>query len=131
MTFQDAVSMGPIWVKYWLMWLLVVAFILPLTLVIWRQTRIAGLIGFIGGILASLGVNAIFNALGYVKLLGLPHIILWTPLVVYMIALLRRGGLPWIAQAIVILITATMALSLIFDTVDVLRYILGERSARM
>ena len=43
MTLQDALATQPAWVQVWVMWLFIGAFVLPLGLLIWRRTRIAGI----------------------------------------------------------------------------------------
>jgi hypothetical protein len=42
----------------------------------------------------------LYDRMGYVKLLGLPHIVVWTPLAIYLVVLLRRDDLPmWLNGA--------------------------------
>jgi hypothetical protein len=131
MTLPEAIATQPAWISYWLNWMMVGAFILPLALLIWRQTRLVAVAAIVAGVLAALGTGWIYDRLGYVKLLGLPHIILWTPLAIYMIVLLRRGGLPKYARWIMLVVLATILISLAFDYTDTLRYFLGDRASRV
>ena len=80
MTLSQAIAQQPQWVQYWLYVLIFGIVVLPLSLLIWKQTRLTAIITIAASVLAGLGVSWLFDRLGYVKLLGLPHIILWTPL---------------------------------------------------
>ena len=65
--------------------------------------------------------------MGYVRLLGLPHLIFWIPLVIYLILRVCRGTpieTPY-RQVLYVLI-GTLLISLAFDAQDVVRYLLGE-----
>lgn len=128
MSFADALALQPTWVGLWLNCLLFGAFILPLALLIWRPTRMAALLTLAAGIIAGISINWMYSRLGYVKLLGLPHIILWGPLVVYLITRMRREDIPKWPWRILFMIVATLLVSLAFDVVDVARYALGERT---
>lgn len=129
MTFQDAVAHQPLWVRLWLVWLLFGAGALPLALFIWKQSRKVALAALIANIPAGLGTAWIYQYMGYVKLLGLAHIIFWTPLAVYLYMQLKRSDLPQWPRWIIMVALATLAISLAFDYTDALRYILGERTA--
>jgi uncharacterized membrane protein YeaQ/YmgE (transglycosylase-associated protein family) len=128
MTMQEALTLQPLWVRVWLDWLMIGAMILPLGLFIWRQTRFAALMNLIAGVLGGVGTGYLYNRMGYVKLLGLPHIVVWTPLAIYYFQSLRGGGLPKYASWIMVVAFLTITISLAFDYTDVLRYILGNRT---
>lgn len=127
MTLIEAIAQQPQWVQLWVNILLVVGFILPLALLIWPQSRVAGMLTALGSVIAGTLVDWIYGALGYVKLLGLPHIVIWVPVVVFLLAQIRREDMPVWPKRIMSLIAATLIISLAFDIVDVLRYILGNR----
>jgi hypothetical protein len=103
--------------------------VLPLSLLVWRQTRITSIVTIAASVLAGFGVSWLYDNLGYVKLLGLPHIILWTPLAYYLFTQIKRPDMPLWPRRILIAIVTVFLISLAFDYVDVLRYALGERSA--
>lgn len=127
MTFTQALAQQPLWVQYWMNWLLFAAFILPLALLIWRQSRIAGIATIVASMAAAGGIMWLHGKMGYVKLLGLPHIIFWTPLAIYLVMQIRRTDMPPWPRRIILVALATILISLAFDYVDVLRYLLGER----
>ncbi len=64
---------------------------------------------------------------GFVRLLGLGHLIAWTPQVVWYVQVILQGNaagwfLYWLMSVIVV-----NGLSLVIDFVDVVRYSLGEK----
>lgn len=128
MTLDEALALQPAWVTLWLNVLLFGAFILPLALLIWRQTRITALVTLATSVLAGITINMLYAQMGYVKLLGLPHILLWTPLAVYLYLQTTRPELSLWPRQIIWFILATITISLAFDYVDVLRYLLGDRT---
>jgi len=128
MTMQEAIALQPAWIGMWLRVLLLCAFILPISLVIWKKTRIAGIITPLASFASAFATGQLYNAVGYVKLLGVPHIIFWTPLVIYLIALWRSDDLTKIPRIILSVVIGAILISLAFDYVDLARYILGDRT---
>lgn len=129
MNFVEAVALQPAWVGIWLNLLLLGAFVLPITLLFWRASRMAGFWSLVAALLSGLGVTWMFNQLGYVKLLGLPHLLFWGPLLVYLWRQIKRPDMPVWPRRIIFVVMTVIAISLAFDTVDVLRYLLGERGS--
>lgn len=129
LTFNDAMALQPTWVLIWMNILLVGAFILPIALLIWKQSRVAGLLTLLASAIAGMLINVLFNNLGYVKLLGLPHLVLWTPLIVFLYAQTKRTDMPVWPRRIMWVVMTIIAISLAFDFVDVARYVFGERAA--
>jgi hypothetical protein len=129
MTLSQAIAAQPLWVQYWLYVLIFSIVVLPLTLLIWKQTRLTAVITIAASILAGIGVSRLYDHLGYVKFLGLPHVILWTPLVWYLWQQIKREDVPTWPRRIMIVVLAVFVVSLVFDYVDVVRYVLGERTA--
>jgi hypothetical protein len=128
MSFIEAMAAQPTWVQIWLNWMLISVFIAPLALFIWSETRLTAVIIALTHTLNGFAVMYLFNWLGYVKLLGFPHLIFWGPLVWYLVRLVRRETLPVWASRILWVLIATLAISLAFDLVDTIRYVLGERT---
>ncbi len=113
---------GPAWVVVWVAWLIVVN-----TASLLFLRRIEGRWVLAAWVANLLFMSALHWLNGYNRLLGLSHLLIWTPLLV---ALWRRrdelprGGNPgtWIRALIL-----TNAVSLVIDAVDVARYLLGDR----
>ena len=128
MTFEQALALQPAWLGYWLNWLFFGAFVLPLALLFWKQSRIIALVTVVASVIAGAGVYWLFGQMGYVKLLGLPHIIVWGPLSFYLYSRLKQPDMPIWPKRIVAVVLITILISLAFDVVDVARYILGNRT---
>ncbi len=128
MTLSEAMAAQPAWLQIWLNILLLGAFALPLSLLIWKQTRLLAVTCLLAAGLGAFGVDAMYQQLGYVKLLGLPHVILWTPLAIYLFVTWRKVTTPRAAKIIIAFILTTILISLAFDYTDVIRYALGERT---
>lgn len=128
MTLQEAIAQQPAWIGYWLKWLVFAAFLLPLALLIWRQSRIAAIAAVAAGIVGAFTTEWLYDKIGYVKLLGLPHIIVWTPLAIYLVRQIRRADMPKWPRWIMGVVLVSILISLAFDYADVLRYLLGERT---
>ena len=129
MTFGQAIDLLPLWVRIWLNVFTFGALVLPVVLLVWRQSRKAALVTLAADGMAAIGVYWLFGQLGYVKLLGLPHIIFWTPLVWFLWGEVRRADMPAWPRRILWAVLAVFVISLLFDYVDVARYALGERQA--
>lgn len=128
MTFNEAMALQPAWVGLWTNVLMLGAFVAPLLLLIWKPSRKAGIVTLIASLLGGVAMQFMFGAMGYVKLLGLPHLIFWGPVVVFLIAQQARGDMPVWPRRIIWGIMAVICISLVFDFVDVARWVLGERA---
>ena len=128
MTFTQAMQLMPIWVQIWLNVLLLGAFVLPGILLIWPESRKAGILTLIGSLLSAITITWGYGQIGLVKLLGLPHIVFWTPVAIYLYRFLRRDDIRIWPRRVAIAILGIIGISLMFDYVDVARYLLGERT---
>lgn len=128
MTLTEAIATQPAWVQIWLNVLFAGAYLLPLALLVWAPSRRAGIITVLASVLAGAGVYWLFSQMGYVRLLGLPHILIWTPLLVYQWGQVRRPDMPRAPRMILYAVMAVMLVSLVFDYADTARYILGDRA---
>ena len=126
--FDLIVSQQPQWIQIWMKILTLGAFILPFALLIWRQSRLVAVVTVVGTVLAALGVKFIFTQMGYVRLMGLGHIPFWTPLAIYLWFQQARADMPTPPRWIIRFALLTIVISLAFDYVDVIRYLLGERT---
>ena len=129
MTFQEAIATQPAWIGMWLQVLLFGAFVLPLSLLIWKQTRVAAIATVFASLVGGVTTQMLYGQVGYVKLLGLPHIIFWTPIMYFLYTKLTSGEVPAWPKRIVGVVMVIIGISLVFDYVDVARYVLGERES--
>ena len=128
MTFNEAVAThAPAWVAIWINILLIGGMVLPLTLAFWKPTRLTALYSLIASIISVGGIMFLYQQMGYVKLLGLAHIVAWTPLAVHLWLKMRAQDVTRAPRVIIGVVLATITVSLIFDYVDAIRYIAGDR----
>lgn len=70
----------------------------------------------------------LYHCFGYSRILGLAHIIFWTPAVVYLLRIRPTWRVleTWLGKWIIVAL-AVMLISLAFDYVDLARWLLGDR----
>lgn len=127
MTLDEAVALQPQWVQVWLVVLTVVTVALPLVLMVWKGARLAGLIVLAATIAGGVGVQLMFDRMGYVRLIALPHVLLWTPTLIYLLVIIRRAGIGRWPTIVGGVLAAFIAVSLVFDYASVAWYVTGER----
>ncbi len=71
-------------------------------------------------------MDYLYETYGFVRLLGLSHVIVWTPLLVYVGGRWRTFDPRSSFGVWIFALLATNAVSLLFDYVDVARYFLGD-----
>lgn len=124
--FMSEMKAGPAWVFYWvnfmgLMFMLSVPFTFKN-----KQARVILLATLVA---APIIMMALYAKFGYERILGLGHILAWTPALYYLYKTRNswRGNTgivsKWLALTLVV-----MGISLVFDVADVIRYALGARS---
>lgn len=120
---QDAyVAALPVWVQYWIYWMLAVLGLGSLVFSFTRPEARWLLLGFILSGVAAMGLGM---TIGWNKLWGVTHLVFWTPVVIYYI---RRW--PLVEKRSVfgvwfVLALATMIVSLVFDAKDAVEYLVG------
>lgn len=125
MSFADAAATQPAWLQIWFAWLVGILFLAPVTLAAMRQSRAMGLVCLGAALLTAVVMPWLYDLWGYVRLLGIGHVVLWTPLLIWMWPRLR--GLNGAARVVAWVFFLTLGASLIVDYIDVLRWLLGER----
>jgi hypothetical protein len=128
MTFEEALAQQPQWVQIWVNLMAAILVGSFITLLFSRATRRDALVILLVNIPNVLLLQWMYAQLGYVRLLGLPHLIFWTPLAVYLVLRLRDPAIVAPFRQVIWLLLAMMLISLAFDYADVARYLLGERA---
>lgn len=107
--------------RIWVLWLMAVntACILHLKR---KPAKVVGII-WLGNIITMM---TMYRLLGYVRLLGLSHVIWWTPLLVWMTPILIRDRPSGNYGVWLYLLLASNFASLVIDYIDVIRYLLGD-----
>ena len=117
------------WQTVWLYWMSFAIIVTPLVLVFSKATRRDAVIVLLTNIAMLVGMGWVYEQMGYVRLLGIVHVILWTPLFVYLFLRAKNGEMPLLCRLVIWMFVATLAVSLVFDYTDVARYLLGERAS--
>lgn len=83
-------------------------------------------------VVATVLMNTLYSQIGYVRLLGLGHIVPWTPLIIYLFNYLWRRRSQWDLTTLtgkwIAGVFTLNLISLVIDYVDVARWLLGERA---
>jgi len=121
----DRIAEGPAWIYWWTRiidttnWLLV-----PLAFTD-RRAHWA-LTAWFANIIIIL---TLFGTFGYVRLLGLSHILVWTPLLIYLWRERKPFSEESLAGKYLYWFMFVALASLIFDYIDLVRYMLGDVAA--
>lgn len=129
MPFEEAVTLLPTWVQYWMNVFPIVMLGCMLVLVFAKPTRRDALIVFVPVVLSVVIIFAMYGQMGMVRLLGLGHVVLWTPVVIYLYRRWSSEKLPSLQSKAVVVLGLTMVAVLVFDYLDVIRWLLGERGS--
>lgn len=121
--FMEGLMAQPLWVKAWMGWMVLVN--MGSLAFIKRVEARWVLVAFMGG---GIVMTLLAEVNGYNRLLGIGHVIFWTPVLAYLF--FRRKQLDYNTAfgkwAVAIMIT--YAVSLVVDCIDVVRYALGDQS---
>lgn len=122
----EEIMRQPAWVGIWVMYLAGLNFI-GCAAFAWKHIEARWGLGLF--LLSGIAMGQLYEALGYVRLLGITHIIVWTLFLIY---LWRRREIiktkPIPSRTFFVALFVTNLISLAFDYVDLARYILGERA---
>ncbi len=123
--FMNDLRAAPAWIGVWVNFLgAVFALAIPFAF-----RRIEARAALLVMALTFPAMIAAHSVIGYSRLLGLVHVVIWTPFAIW---LWRRRGDWRVRETLggkwVVLLFATMLVSLAFDYSDVVRWLLGERS---
>lgn len=129
-TLGDAISGEPLWLQAWIGVLVVtnllaVLFVVTRTAGRWhvRPEPVAILAAFFA---AGMLMESMYARVGYVRLLGLAHLVFWAPVWVWLFT--RRADIgtgTWFGRYLYLYLVVA-GLSLAIDAVDVIRYGLGD-----
>ena len=112
----------PFWIEVWIAWIL---FINSVSLLF--VGRAEGRWTLAAWVLVVATMHQLYLRFGYTRILGLAHLVWWTPLVVYLFrrrARFGEGGFGGWARLLVL----TNAAALVLAAVDVTRFLLGDRA---
>ena len=126
----DALATEPLWLKGWL-GVLVVTLMLAVVFVVRRAEGRWRIRPEPVAILASLFAAGLFMEwlyaqVGYVRLLGLAHLVCWTPVYIWVLARRRSIGTKSLFGKWIGLYLVVVTISLVIDLVDLIRYLAGD-----
>jgi hypothetical protein len=127
---NEAIATEPTWLQLWVL-VLVVTNLVALLFVVGRRDgrfhvryeSIAILVSFFA---AGAFMGWIYEQAGYVRLLGLAHLVFWTPAWVWILSRRRQIGTADLFGKYVHLYLGVAGLSLVIDAIDVVRYLVGD-----
>jgi hypothetical protein len=119
----DAFFEQPFWLQLWIGW---IALVNLASLAFLKRVEARWVLGAF--VTSAAVMSVMYAQLGWVRMLGLAHVVVWGPLLVYLLS--RWVELPRVGAFAVWIRTLflTNLASLIVDLVDVVRYALGDRS---
>lgn len=122
-TLMQDIFAQPLWLVAWVSWLMLVntASLLFLKHAPARWVLLA----WIGN---GLTMTALHVEFGHTRILGLSHLLWWTPLLIYLWRSPRRRALQGAARLWAGALMLSIGLSLAVDNVDVARYLAGDRA---
>ncbi|MEX2206449.1 MAG: hypothetical protein WEF50_09510, partial [Myxococcota bacterium] len=129
-TLGAAMATEPLWLRAWLA-VLVSVYIAALLFIVRREAGswrvraepIAILASFLG---SAVLMNAIYAQVGYVRLLGLAHLVFWTPVFVWIVYRRRAIGTGSLFRKYLHAYLLIAGVSLLIDAIDVVRYFVGD-----
>ncbi len=129
-TLNDAIMTEPTWLQAWV-GMLVVANLLAVAFVMtkesgkwrFRKEAVAILVSFFA---AGALMTWMYDTFGYVRLLGLPHLIFWGPVFVWLLIRFRKGEFTSPFSTYLMFYFLIAGISLVVDATDVVRYFAGD-----
>lgn len=129
MSFEDAMTTQPQWVQWWVTWMGIAMVATMIVLVFSKATRRDALVILLTTIAMYFAMMWLYDQLGLVRLLGIVHVVFWTPLAIYLWYRLNDPAIVTPFRQIIWVFLTTIVISLAFDYTDVVRYALGERGS--
>lgn len=118
----DRIAEGPQWVYWWTRIIDVSNWLLLFFAFFDRRASWAVFAWAVNIIL----ILSLYNLFGYVRILGLSHIVVWTPLLIYLL----RNRDPFLienwAGRYLYWFMLVISVSLVFDYIDLIRYFMGS-----
>ena len=111
----------PAWISVWVFLLMLVN-----VASLWFWNEPLAKVVFVTFMLSAMLMMGLYSKFGFEKILGLGHI-LWVPLLVYMLMTLPAANGDF--KSYLIILSLSMAVSLVFDSIDVWKYFSVRKSS--
>lgn len=129
-TLTDAMATEPLWLKAWLL-TLVSTHMIALLFIVGRSAgrwiiRYEAIAIFVSFFAAGALMNVLFEQFGYTRILGLAHLVFWTPAYAW-VALRRKSiGTASVFGKYLVFYLVIAGICLAIDAVDVARFVIGD-----
>ena len=129
-TLNEAIAAQSGWLQGWVM-VLVVTHVLALAFIARRtpegwRIRFESLAIFVSFVAAGVFMTWLYTQVGYVRLLGVAHLVFWTPVYVWVLLHRRTLQSEGLFGKYVLLYLVVAGISLVIDLIDLIRYLLGD-----
>lgn len=131
MSFDEAIATQPTWVQLWVNAMGIVILGTMIALLFSKATRRDSLLILGTSLVIFFLMDWLYREIGFVRLLGIVHVVIWTPLAIYFWRRLNDPEIVAPFRQVIWLFLATIVVSLLFDYADVVRYLLGERESML
>lgn len=126
----DAIATEPVWLQAWVL-TLVLTHLIAIVFVVTREhgnwrMRLEPIAILASFVIAGAFMSWLYEAVGYVRLLGVAHLVFWTPAFVWIFVRRRAVGTHSIFGKYLLVYLAIAGVSLVVDVVDVVRYLIGD-----
>ncbi|MFU8814365.1 MAG: hypothetical protein ACNA7W_03405 [Pseudomonadales bacterium] len=127
---SEAIATEPLWLQGWVM-LLVLVHVAALAFAMHRErgrwrVRMPPIAIVVSFVAAAVVMNWLFEQVGYVRLLGLGHLLAWTPVYLWILLQRRRFDAHTAYGKYIAAYLVIAGISLVIDAADVLRYLAGD-----
>ncbi len=131
MSFEEAIATQPSWVQWWVNGMGIVIVGSMIALLFSKATRRESAVILVTSLAIYFLMMWLYQQVGFVRLLGIVHVVIWTPLAVYFWKRLKDPAITAPFRQVIWVFLATIVVSLLFDYADVVRYLLGERESML
>ena len=124
-----AIAGQPMWLQAWVLVLVITNLAAVFFIVTKQQGRyrprpeaLAILVSFFA---AAIFMSWLYDQVGFVRLLGLPHLVFWLPVYIWLLIRYRAGRYAAPFKQYLLVYFLIDGISLLIDASDVVRYLLG------
>ena len=110
----------PVWISIWVFYLMIVNFA---SVGFWDM--LLAQVIFVTFMLSAALMMGLYSRFGFKKILGMGHV-LWIPLLLYVLVEIPNAN--GMFQSYLIVLSISIAVSLVFDAIDVLKYFVAQKS---
>jgi len=120
---HSAILLQPLWLQAWVGWMMLVNFAGAVIFI--RRPEAKWILLAIAA--AAIFMSWLYAQYGYQRILGLGHVVFWTPLLIYLWRRWPEWDISRLSGKWIAIVFVTDLTSLVIDYADVARYLMGER----